>query len=212
MGCNRYAINCTYLNCTVLYHLRYEYTHEIITVINCHATPFTKKALHQGFNSGAVSVCRVTWPWSESMLEYFHSSQKKPQPHEQPLSFPANCRGPRQLWISLPLPVLWTFCINGIKQYVVLCDWALTLHDVFRLILVASIHTLWLTTRETVRTFSKAAASLCIPRSSTRGFSFLYTLLHTVICFVLFFFNHYSLPSECELIFHVLWFWFAFLW
>ena len=158
---------------------------------------------------------RVTWPWSESILEYFHSSQKKPHPHEQPLSFPASCRSPRQSWISLHLPVFCTFCINGIKQCVVLCDWLLWLCTMFsRFILVASISTLWLTTWETVRTFSKAAASFYIPRSSTRGFSFLHSLLHTcyLVSFLFLKKNYYSLPSECELIFHILWFWSAFLW
>ena len=183
------------------------------SVINCRATSITTKVLHQGYNSGAVSVCRVTWPRSESILEYFHSSQKKPQPHEQSPSFPASCRGPRQLWVSLHFPVLWTFCINGIKQYVVLCDWALSLHYVSKAHPRSKYPYTMVNHWRNRQNISKAAAPLYIPRGSTRGFSFLYSLLHT--CYLVsffFFFNYYNLPSECELIFHVLWFWFAFLW
>ena len=183
------------------------------SVINCRATSITTEVLHQGYNSGAVSVCRVMWPRSESILEYFHSSQKKPQPHEQSPSFPASCRSPRQLRVSLHLPALWTFSIHGIKQNVVLCDWALSLHDVSKAHPRSKYpYTMVNHWRNRQNIFKSGCAILYSQEQHTRVLISLQPPAHLLSGFFFFFFNYYNLPSECELIFHALWFWFAFLW
>ena len=68
------------------------------------------------------------------ILEHFHHPQKKPHtPH-----FPQ----PAQPWTSTSLLLIhvqylwiylfWTFCINGVIQYVVLCDWFILLYIMFK--------------------------------------------------------------------------------
>lgn len=206
MGCNRYAINCTYLNCTILYHLRY--TYEIITVTKCCAISITMKVLHLWvYAQGYVTMIRV----------YFRIFSFIPKETPSPWAVTLL---PRQLPQSTAIMDLPAFaCILYIlyKWNKTVCGplrlAALTLHDVFKVHPYSKYqYTLVNHLRNHQNIFKSGCIILYSQELHTRVLISLQPPVHLLSGFFFFFFNYYSLPSECELIFHILWFWSAFLW
>ena len=111
---------------------------------------------------------------AQSILEHFHQPLKEVFSRYLHAQFPTPFSIPRQqpliyfpsLWICL----FWTFHINGIKHYVIFCDWLLSLFIMFSKFIhvVALLHYFLLTNNILLCQFSSVQFSRSVKSDSFR--------------------------------------------